>query len=87
MKINAILGRGQKKDFFDLAELLKYYTLAEIISWYKQKYSNQQLLISIPNAITYFADAEQSPDPLALNGQTWDDVKKFIQLKVREYLS
>lgn len=46
MKVNAMLGRGQKKDFFDLAELLKQYTLAEIISWHRLKYPDQQFLIS-----------------------------------------
>ncbi len=86
MKINAILGRGQKKDFFDLAELLKHYSLKEILDWHKQKYPSQQLLISIPNALIYFEDAELSPDPVSLNGQTWEKVKKILQLKVREFL-
>ncbi len=85
MKINTILGRAQKKDFFDLAELLKHSSLDEIIKWHKQKYPNQQLLISIPNAITNFEDAEQSPDPHSLSGQTWSDVKNFLQNKVREF--
>lgn len=44
------------------------------------------LLISIPQAITYFADAEESEDPVSLNGQTWEDVKKFIQNSVKDYL-
>ncbi len=86
MKINAILGRGQKKDFFDLAELLKHYSLNEILDWYNQKYKSQQLLISIPNALTYFEDAELSPDPISLNGQTWEAVKKMLQQRVREFL-
>jgi hypothetical protein len=86
MKINAILGRGQKKDFFDLVELLKHYSLDEILDFHKQKYSSQQLLISIPNALTYFEDAEMSPDPISLNGQTWESVKKTLRQKVREFL-
>ena len=87
MKINAILGRGVKKDFWDLYELLKRYSLEDIMNWHKQKYPSQQLLISIPNALIYFEDANESPDPLSLQGQTWDGVKKYLQLKVREYLS
>jgi hypothetical protein len=88
MKINAILGRGVKKDFYDLAKLLEIFTLKQIIDFHKRKYPSQMLLISIPTAITYFEDAEQDLDPITLfQNQTWDDVKKFIQLKVREYLS
>lgn len=87
MKINAVLGRGVKKDFWDLYEILHHYTLSEIIGFYEQKYPKQQLLISIPNAITYFEEAEEGPDPISLKQQTWENVKTFLQLKTREYLS
>lgn len=78
MKINAILGRGVKKDFWDLYELLKYHSLQDIINFHQQKYPSQQLLISIPNALTYFEDANESPDPMSLKGQTWDGAKEFL---------
>jgi predicted nucleotidyltransferase component of viral defense system len=87
MKINAILKRGVKKDFWDIAELIQHYSIEKFIEFYNKKYPSQQLLISIPQALTYFEDAEQSEDPVSLKGQTWDFVKKFIQQKVREYLS
>lgn len=87
MKINAILKRAVKKDFWDLAELLKHYALKECIDFYNEKFKNQLLLISIPRAITYFDDAEESEEPVSLKGQTWSSVKKFIQKSVREYLS
>lgn len=71
MKINAILGRGKKKDFWDLAELLQHYSLKEMIGFYNIKFPKQQLLISIPYALTWFDDAEESEDPISLKGQTW----------------
>lgn len=86
MKVNAILGRGKKKDFWDIAELLQHYTIAECIEAHSKKYPSQQILISIPNALTYFADADESEEPLSLKGQTWASVKKSIQQKVNEYL-
>ena len=69
MKIQAILGRGKKKDFWDMAELLQNYSLKEIISFHQKKYPSQQLLISIPQAISYFEDADESEDPVSLKGQ------------------
>lgn len=87
MKIYAILKRGQKKDFWDLFELLKVYSVKQIFECYEKKFPNNQMLISIPNAITYFDDAEQTQDPISLKGQTWESVKDFIRLKVREYLT
>ncbi len=87
MKIQAILGRGKKKDFWDLHELLLHYPLKQIMEWHSQKYPNQMLAISIPHAITYFVDAEESEDPISFKGQTWEKVKKDIARVVREYLA
>ena len=86
MKVNAILGRGKKKDFWDMAELLQHYTISECIEAHSKKYPSQQILISIPNALTYFVDADESEEPVSLKGQTWASVKKSIQKKVSEYL-
>jgi hypothetical protein len=86
MKIQAILGRGKKKDFWDLHELLKHYSLQQIIDWHKQKYPSQMLAISIPNAITYFTEADESETPVSFKKQTWESVKKDISRVVRDYL-
>ena len=86
MKINAILGRGKKKDFWDLCELLHYSSLEQMIAFHKQKFPNRLLLISIPLAITYFTYAEETEEPVSLKGQTWSKVKKFIEKKTREYI-
>jgi predicted nucleotidyltransferase component of viral defense system len=87
MKINAILRRAVKKDFWDLAELLQHYSLNECIDFYNEKFENQLLAISIPKAISYFDDAEESEEPVSLKNQTWDSVKKIIQKSIRKYLS
>ena len=52
MKILAILGRAQKKDFWELYEFLQHYTLNQLIECDRQKYPSQMLTISIPNAVT-----------------------------------
>jgi hypothetical protein len=86
MKIQAMLGRGKKKDFWDLYELLQHYSLQQLIDWHKQKYPSQMLAISIPNAITYFIDAEESETPVSYKNQTWEGVKKGISKIVSDYL-
>jgi predicted nucleotidyltransferase component of viral defense system len=86
MKIQAILGRAKKKDFWDLHELLQHYTLQQLIDWHKQKYPSQMLAISIPHAITYFAEAEDSETPVSSKGQTWEQIKKGISKTVSYYL-
>jgi len=86
MKIQAILGRAQKKDFWDLYELLHHYPLQQLMDWHKQKYPSQMLAISIPNAITYFIEADESETPESFKGQTWEKVKDGIKKVVSDYL-
>ena len=86
MKIQAIPGRGKKKDFWDIAELLQHYSVQDFINFHQKKYSKQNLLISVPQTFTYFADADESEDPVSLKGQTWKSVRSFISRKVRDFL-
>ncbi len=86
MKIAAIMKRGVKKDFWDIAELLQYYSVEDFIRFYTKKYPSQQLLVSVPFALTYFSDADESEDPVSLKGQTWKTVKKTIQQHVNDFL-
>jgi hypothetical protein len=44
------------------------------------------LAISIPNAITYFVDADESETPVSFKKQTWVGVKKAISKLVSDYL-
>ena len=86
MKVQAILGRAKKKDFWDVAELLNHYTVADFINFHKEKYVTQNLFITVPQAISYFADADESEDPISLQNQSWASIQKAIGLKVSEYL-
>lgn len=43
MKINAILGRGAKKDFWDLVELLKYFSLKQIVEFHRKKFPDNTI--------------------------------------------
>lgn len=84
MKVNAILGRGSRKDFIDLYELLKHYTLDEILCFYKQKYpeySEYRALLSM----TYFEDAEMQDMPRMLIDTTWAEMKMTIMQAVKDY--
>ncbi|MBX2951817.1 MAG: nucleotidyl transferase AbiEii/AbiGii toxin family protein [Leadbetterella sp.] len=86
MKIQAILGRGRKKDFWDIAELLEHYSVKDFVNFHKEKFSTQNLLITVPQAMLFFEDADEDENPVSLKGQTWESVKSNIREKVREYL-
>ncbi|PIQ46966.1 MAG: hypothetical protein COW03_17610 [Cytophagales bacterium CG12_big_fil_rev_8_21_14_0_65_40_12] len=77
MKLSAMAQRGSKKDFFDVDELLKHFSLRELISFYSKKY-NEQNLFYLLKSLTYFQDAEAEPDPKVLNGVSWGNVKSNL---------
>ena len=84
MKINAIIGRGTRKDFIDLYALLQHYTLSEIMTFYRQKYpefSEYRALLSM----TYFEDAEMQDMPLMFIDTPWTEMKKSIIKAVEMY--
>jgi hypothetical protein len=86
MKAQAIFGRAKKKDFWDIAELLQHYSVADFIQCHQEKYPTQQLLISVPQAMVYFDEVKDDEDPVSLKGQTWMSVKMFISRKVEAFL-
>lgn len=84
MKVNAIMGRGTRKDFIDLFVLLQYYSLPEIMGFYKQKYpeySEYRALLSM----TYFDDAEMQAMPKMFIDTSWEEMKKTIIKAVEAY--
>ena len=86
MKVQAILGRGKKKDFWDIAELLNKYSIQNFIDFHKEKYVGQMLGISVPNAMIYFTDADESEEPETIKIKSWPEIKKIISKKVRDFL-
>jgi hypothetical protein len=86
-RLRNILDGGVKEDFYKIAALLKKYSIDEMIRFYKEKYDDRMMLISIPSALVYFDIADKSDDPISLNGQTWEQIKKELRAKVREFLS
>ncbi len=84
MKINAIEGRGTRKDFVDIYYILKHFTLSEIISFYKEKYPNYSDFRALMS-LTYFEDAEQQPMPRMLDQTAWSDMQQKILEEVRKY--
>ena len=84
MKVNAIIGRGTRKDFIDLYALLQHYSLAQIMDFYRQKYpeySEYRALLSM----TYFEDAEMQDMPKMFIDTPWNTMKSTIIESVKAY--
>jgi len=84
MKIDAITGRGKKKDFYDLYYLMKQFSIEELFSLFLEKYPHQTTF-HVAKSITYFADAENDPDPFVFDKNiTWTKVKNAIKKEIRK---
>lgn len=83
MKINAIEGRGSRKDFVDIYQLLQYYSLSELLDFYRQKYPEHSIFRALMS-LTYFDDAEQQPMPIMLKDVPWDEIRQCIYTEVKK---
>ena len=86
LKINAIEGRGTKKDFVDIDELLKHYGLSDILGFYSEKYPNYSIFRALLS-LTYFEDAETQAMPVMFSPVTWDEIKKNILEVVKSQIN
>ena len=78
MKLDAITGRGSKKDFYDLYFLLHHYSIDELFSFYTEKYPHQTTF-HVVRSLAYFDDAEIQPNPIVFDETiTWEVVKEKI---------
>lgn len=84
MKINAIEGRGSKKDFIDLYFLLEHYTLQEILDFYCRKYPEHSLFRALLS-LSYFEDADTQMMPVMFSDIDWSIVKKRLSDAVKRF--
>ncbi|MBK6995806.1 MAG: nucleotidyl transferase AbiEii/AbiGii toxin family protein [Lewinellaceae bacterium] len=83
MKLNAVTGRGTKKDFYDIYFLLKIMPVTEIIDLFRKKFSQHEVFHVI-KSLSYFEDAEGYADPVVFDKNlSWETVKSTIQKAVK----
>lgn len=85
MKIEAISGRGRKRDFIDLFFICKEIPVKKVLNLYEQKYqalSNN--LRHILRSLMYFSDAEEDEMPKMIKKVSWDQVKSFFTLEIKK---
>ncbi len=88
MKLNAITTSGQRvKDFIDIYYLLRKFSLAEMVGFYKTKYT-QYNEINVLKSIVYFDDVDTADWPQLIEHPSlnWEEVKKGIENATRDYL-
>lgn len=85
MKLAAITNRGSKKDFIDIALLIKEVGLDNMILCYKEKYPDGMKMMVL-RSLVYFEDAESQPDPVMLVDYNWSSIKQLILNATKQYI-
>ena len=86
MKLSAVANRVRKKDFIDAARLLDVFSLDQMLSLYKEKFSVSELSFPL-RGLMYFDDAEEDPMPEMFDSNfTWENVKKTVVAATRKYV-
>lgn len=91
MKLVAIGGRGAKKDFFDLYNIIEKCNISinELVKGLKQKCGDNINYVNIIMGLSYFEDAEDEILPKTFVDYNWENIKKFFiefQKKIQKEL-
>lgn len=86
MKLNAISGRGSKKDFIDLYFLLQEFSIKDMFGFFKEKYPDGSQFLVL-KSLTYFGDADLDEMPKMSKEIDWDEVKLEIAREAKKFLS
>ena len=86
MKLAALLQRGERKDLYDLdALLLEHHSLEEMLRAFQRKYGFDGT-VSLLRALTYFDEADATPDPRLLDGRlSWGRTRERLSEAVRRF--
>src|SRR3989344_7664980 len=88
MKLEAIAGRGLKRDFFDLYKILnnKVWTLKYLIELNDKKYRREgSFTPHILRSLVYFDDAEQMSERAVEVENEWEEIKQFFIKTVSDF--
>ena len=84
MKIEVIQNGGRKKDFWDLHELLNYFSLEEMLAFHKIRYPFTHDSDLIIKNFTNFEIADDDFDVLCLKGKHWEVIKSDFENLIKK---
>ena len=92
MKFNAFLGpvelaRYEKKDYIDIACLMKEFDLEKMMELYQEKYPHETMSSRLMiEGLQLNELADKKVMPKMLTHQTWDDTKMQIEKSIDEFV-
>lgn len=85
MKIDVVSRNGRKKDFWDIHELMKVYSIDDLLNFHEKRYpyshNKQKIIIYFCN----FEYADMDFDPICLRKKYWEIIKLDLIEALHEY--
>lgn len=79
MKLDAVIGRGSRKDFYDLYIIFRQIPLPELLSAGERKYPNvRDFPLMALEGLLQFDNADRDLQPEILVALPWEDVRRFF---------
>ncbi|MBN1936358.1 MAG: nucleotidyl transferase AbiEii/AbiGii toxin family protein [Anaerolineae bacterium] len=84
MKLDAVVGRGTRKDFYDLYFIAPLISLDELLARSSDKYVDSRgLIMQVLTALVDFDIAERQDEPRMLHPVDWTQIKAFFLAEAR----
>jgi hypothetical protein len=84
MKLDAIAGRGTRKDFYDVYFIASHVPLDELFARSSDKYPESHSFdMRVLTALVDFDIADQQEEPIMLRPVEWEQVKVFFMAEAR----
>ena len=84
MKLDAVVGRGARKDFCDLYSIARQVPLARLLELGEQKYPYMRdFQLHAVSGLTFFDNADQQEQPELLIPVEWGAVKDYFVAQAR----
>lgn len=86
MKLEAITTRKEKKDYWDISVLLKKYSVAQLIEFYKERYPWNDIR-EVVEHLGLAENCNKQPDPIVMDSSDWNGVKASIREGLQVFLN
>jgi len=84
MKLDALISRGSRKDFYDLYVIARQIPLAELLRLAKPKYPYaRDFELMAVESLVLFENADRDLQPMLLMKLPWEEVKQFFVTEAR----